>query len=251
MREENNHWVQFYTDETFLTDAVRRFAIKGLQDGEAVVVAATAEHVESLTRSFQHAGFAAADFLASGQLTYVDAHAALHQITVHHWPDLRRFEQVLGGLIAEKTAKFGRLSLYGELVNVLWQGGFVRSAARLEEMWNGLLKKHRFRLFCGYKIDLLDPHSNSETLEEICHSHAQVACSEAHDQFGAAFRRAVTEILPETQSGMLHLFLKDQLAQNAAPDRGLFWLKRNLPELAGDVLARTRLYLGPRLEFQG
>jgi hypothetical protein len=46
-----NHSVQFYNDDIFLTQSVARFITEGLQGNETVIIVATAQHREALQRA--------------------------------------------------------------------------------------------------------------------------------------------------------------------------------------------------------
>ena len=45
----------------------------------------------------------------------------------------------------------GPVSIYGEMVNLLWERGDVMAAMRLEGLWNELGAGIDFSLLCGYR----------------------------------------------------------------------------------------------------
>lgn len=46
----------------------------------------------------------------------------------------------------------GTVRAYGEMVDVLWKGGQMDAAMKLESLWNQLAHSHEFALLCGYSM---------------------------------------------------------------------------------------------------
>ena len=63
------------------------------------------------------------------------------------------------------------VSVYGEMVGLLWSQGMTISAMHLEELWNELQCELPFSLLCGYPIDC---SPDSTDLDPIRHAHTYV-----------------------------------------------------------------------------
>jgi hypothetical protein len=137
--------VQFYKDDTFLTESVTCFIKEGLQVNDSVIIVATAPHCEELRKALS------SEELANDQLMFLDAGEQLSQFMIGDWPSDLQFRSVIGGTIAQACEK-GRVRIFGEMVAVLWAEGYTRAAIRLEELWNRLATEQSFSLLCAYPL---------------------------------------------------------------------------------------------------
>ena len=84
----------------------------------------------------------------------LDAETTLSSLLVDGEPDRDRFRSVIGALLSDVCSRYpGGVSVYGEMVGLLWSEGRVAAAMRLEEFWNELQRELPFSLLCGYLID--------------------------------------------------------------------------------------------------
>ena len=65
------------------------------------------------------------------------------------------------------------VSVYGEMVALLWAAGDVTSTIALEDMWNELAGIRKFSLLCGYPISSFDVQSRA-LFAHICGQHTSV-----------------------------------------------------------------------------
>ena len=85
---------------------------------------------------------------------FLDADQTLSSLLVDGEPDRDRFRSIIGALLSDVCARNpGGVSVYGEMVGVLWSQGHTVAALRLEELWNELQSELPFSLLCGYLID--------------------------------------------------------------------------------------------------
>jgi signal transduction histidine kinase len=177
----HDHFVQFYDDESALSEAVAAFLAEGLRNGQSVVVIATAEHAESFRFALAAHGVDGGEAVRAGQMLILDAHDALALFMVDNMPDEQLFITHLGGAIAKVIADSGQPSIraYGEMVDILWREGNATAAIRLEELWNDLAAAHSFALLCAYAMGNFY-HETSGGFEAVCklHSHVIPARSE-------------------------------------------------------------------------
>ena len=102
----------------------------------------------------------------------LDADTTLSSLLVDGEPDRDRFRSVIGTLLSDVCARHpDGVSVYGEMVGLLWSEGRVAAAMRLEEYWNELQRELPFSLLCGYHID---GSPDSTDLDPIRHVHTYV-----------------------------------------------------------------------------
>ena len=151
----DDHSVQFYENEDYLSDLVSTFLCAGFAAGEPAVVVARESRRRAFCARLTTAGVDVERACRSGQLTLLDAQQTLGELLVDGAPDRERFRKVVGGLMADKVnaASHGSVRAYGEMVDVLWQGGRRDAALCLEQMWNDLQRELPFKLLCAYAMD--------------------------------------------------------------------------------------------------
>ena len=85
-------------------------------------------------------------------------------------PDRDRFRSVIGTLLSDVCARNpGGVSVYGEMVGLLWSQGRAAAAMRLEEHWNELQRELPFSLLCGYLIDGSPDSTDLDTIRHAPH----------------------------------------------------------------------------------
>ena len=129
---ESWHCLQLYDSDAFLVTTVSHFIAKGLQAGEGLVVIATEAHREVLERQLREDGLEFDQARRSGQYVYLDANETLARFMVSGWPDLERFDEVIGETVAKVTAGYPRIRVFGEMVALLWAAGKQNAAICLE-----------------------------------------------------------------------------------------------------------------------
>ena len=170
-----DHVVQLYRDDRVLVDAVSLFAIAGLGKGESVILVATLDHIEAVEERLRRAGLDTGELVRWGQLSVFNAAHLMEGFIVDGRPDDAAFREIAGTLAtrARRASRTGRVRAYGEMVNLLWRTNLA-AAARLEQLWNGVIEEHGLSLFCAYAVEpgerelpplLRDPHSHLIPLE--------------------------------------------------------------------------------------
>lgn len=148
------HLVHVYQDDRVLVEAVALYAGRGLGKGEAVVLVATAAHLEAIERRLSDLEFEVGDLKAWGQLVVIDAAALLSRFLADGRIDAGRFKSILSDVIggARSGGRFTRVRVYGEMVNLLWRHNHP-ATKHLEELWNETIEAHSVSLLCGYRLD--------------------------------------------------------------------------------------------------
>jgi len=66
------------------------------------------------------------------------------------------------------------ITVFGEMVAILWSEGNKVGALELERLWNDVLKDHAFHLHCAYPRWILQDGSDNLLLKSICDEHSSV-----------------------------------------------------------------------------
>ncbi len=168
----SRHWAQLFDDRPSLTESLAAFILDGLQDGGTVLVFIRMSHWPDVREQLPRGEID--DALADGRLSVEDAAAGLTALLVDDWPDPAMFDALVGRRVRELLSSRRRLSIYGEIVDILAARGDLRGAERLEQMWNELLARHDISLFCGYAAASFGNPRDADALRKICAAHTSV-----------------------------------------------------------------------------
>jgi signal transduction histidine kinase/ActR/RegA family two-component response regulator len=177
---ESDHFVQFYESDAFLLNSLSGYVGKGLEAGDACIVVATIAHREALEQQLKAQGLDVAAASLAGQYFSLDASETLSMFMVDGQPELGRFNQIIGDLVARAATGGRRVRAFGEMVALLWAEGNQSGAIHLEELWNELQKAHNFSLFCAYEMSGFGGEQFIEPLSNVCATHSRVIPAEGY-----------------------------------------------------------------------
>src|SRR5579872_6425201 len=100
----NDHAVQFYSDDAFLTDEIRDFVGTALSSGGSAIVIGTKAHNELILRKLKNQGIDFAEFVTRGQFQPLEASEVLSRFFVDGRLDEVRFYETIGTAIAKGIA---------------------------------------------------------------------------------------------------------------------------------------------------
>lgn len=175
------HSVHFYDHDAELVDRLRGIVVSALATGNAVLIVATEGHREQLTRSLHQNWTNWAAAREEGRFLMVDARSTLEKFMVDGRPDRRKFVAVVSDLVrncrfTSVSANRG-LTVFGEMVAILWEEGNKTAAIELEALWNELLSDRTFHLHCAYSKPTLAQAQDAPEFRLICDHHSQVVGS--------------------------------------------------------------------------
>jgi hypothetical protein len=177
------HSVHFYAHDEALVSRLHSIVASSLEAGSSVLIVATEEHRLQLAAALKTSG-ETIDQLAKERLQMLDARETLEKFMVDGHPSDRRFTQTVGRLISEArklAANENRsLTVFGEMVAILWSDGNKVGALELERIWNEALHDHSFHLHCAYPRWILEDSANSLMVKAICDEHSSVLGHAAH-----------------------------------------------------------------------
>jgi hypothetical protein len=168
------HSVYFYDTEEALVLRLVGIVTSALNSGNAALMVVTPQHAQQLTQSLSPRLFRTTHELT--RLTVIDAQATLDKFMVDGMPDRNRFLATIKKLIAEASIPAdrigGQLTVFGEMVAVLWAGGQKEAALALERLWNEALAGGRFYLHCAYPKSQFTYDSDRSSIGSICELHS-------------------------------------------------------------------------------
>lgn len=239
------HVVQLYgSDDQLLTRNVARYLSEGLKRGDGLLVIGTADHRSTISRLLrQEPGYAKA--VLEGRLVFLDAQATLTRLIVSGMPDPELFRAVVVAALegVRSRAVHSGIRAYGEMVGLLWKAGASDAAARLEGLWNELLKQSDVSLFCAYPIDIFGPEFEHGKVDALLCAHTHLLPVDA--ALEGALRRAMDDVLGTRVEQIRHLIQTNHRPSWASIPKSealVLWLRNNLPGSANQILNRAREY---------
>ena len=166
------HVLRLYEDDESLYRTVAEFIGDGFSKGESCLLIATQEHLAGISGAIRSRGVDCEALERNRRLVRADAQEILRKIAPGTELDTELTFRVLGDLVSGVTASADTpLVAYGELVDLLWQSGRPRTAVRLEQIWNELLKQRPIRLLCGYAARMFVAEDHA-LLDLVCEEHS-------------------------------------------------------------------------------
>ena len=170
----SEHHLQLFDSSKSLADTVSAFLMAGFNRGEPLLIVATPEHRELLTRRLEQAGLNIREATRASRFVMLDATQTLDKFMRQDTPNAAAFDEVVGSLVA-RLADYGpRVCIYGEMVDVLAARGNYKAAHQLEELWNALGRRETYTLFCGYASGHFGDPRTAAALKDICDAHGHL-----------------------------------------------------------------------------
>lgn len=169
------HSVHIYDDDSALISRLCGIVSSGLRVGDSAVIVATPEHRIQLVTELRSSGVPVRDLAREGRFMMVDAREALSTFMINGMPDPELFACSIGAILEDARRKSQNqrrgLTVYGEMVAVLWEQGNKEGALRLEELWNDVLNQRAFHLHCAYPRSGFVLEGDSD---RVCSAHSHV-----------------------------------------------------------------------------
>lgn len=199
----NEHFVQFYESEDYLSKVLVEFVQAGLKAGDACIVLATKTHLDQLNEGIPKNGLDLDEVLARGQYVPLDAAVWLSKLMSHGAPDKDLFMTAVGAVIRQAIEAHGRVRVFGEMVALLCNNGQYEAAVALEQLWNSLSDRYSFSLFCAYPVSQFNGNETAAHLGTLCGEHGSVIPAESYTALGRADERLREIILLQQRASLL------------------------------------------------
>jgi len=172
------HDVHFYPDDESFLAGLTVFIEGALKAGKAVIVLATESHRKSLLQRLRACGVDTAVAIEQGLYRALDAEKMLASLVVNDSLDLVRCQKATQELLAAAaTAVNGdhsRIAACGEAAPLLWAQGKADAAIQFEHFWDGISRKSKIDILCGYVLKNFVREPEADIYEKICAEHSAV-----------------------------------------------------------------------------
>jgi hypothetical protein len=183
-----DHLVQFYGSSDELAAGVTGYLGDALQAGGVALVVATPGHRAMFEARMARTGIDASAARSAGRLVTLDAREALTGFVRGGVPDRGRFDDEIGSIVRQASARGRPVHAYGEMVDLLWSRGQVAAAIEVERMWNELARAVPFSLYCAYRSESMLGDAWSLAFGQVCSLHSDVVCPRASGRLARAHR---------------------------------------------------------------
>ena len=140
---DSEHEVAAYDDAAALVWRVARFVATSLADGVPVVMATRSSHRRAIEALLRQMGADPVRATREGRLVSLDADETMGRFMVDGHPEPHLFAELVDSVV---PADGRPVSVYGEMVAVLWERGEIVAALELESLWNTAIEKRPIRL---------------------------------------------------------------------------------------------------------
>lgn len=185
------HSVHFYDQDEALVVRLCSIISSAIETGNSVLIVATEEHRRQLTAALEKRNSNLRGLEVDGRLNFFDAEETLSLFMVNGLPDRDLFLASVGELVnAAKLTAWNThrgLTVFGEMVAVLWERGNFAGALELEALWNELLNDRSFHLHCAYPRSLFAHGKSRSLFGAICDGHSHVVGSAAAYSFSIPY----------------------------------------------------------------
>lgn len=177
---ESEHQVAAYDDAAALDARVAAFVGRSLLRGVPAVTVSRPERRGAADDLLADLGVDPVRARRKGMLVTLDAGETLDLLMVEGHPDPHLFTAVLAS-----TAPPDRrpVSIFGEMVAVLWERDEVVAALELESLWNKALVEQPVQLLCAYPGELL-AGADLGAVARMCELHDRVSLVGDHPGAG-------------------------------------------------------------------
>ncbi|PYR88116.1 MAG: hypothetical protein DMF84_29455 [Acidobacteria bacterium] len=165
-----------------MADAAAAFLADAHGAGDSLLIVARESNWISIHRTLTARGVDIGAETANGRLIAMNAVTKVAELSRQGMPHAASFDVAIAQPVCALAAK-GRVSIFGEMVDVLAELDEVDAAIALEDMWNTLAERACFRLMCGYSSAHFVSRRAELRLPDVCRAHTHVR-SDADDPLG-------------------------------------------------------------------
>ena len=179
---DGQHAVQLYSSDEFLTEVLSRRIGQALLVEQPVLVIATAPHEKRLEQKLAAQGLDVATAVLQGRYVWLDASETLDKLerdgalgeSFLHSPIGEILEKISG----PQRGRPPRVSVFGEMVQLLWARDRANEAIQLERRWNDLAKEYPLSVLCAYPVSVFNNPNHAGSFLKMCNEHSEVVPTE-------------------------------------------------------------------------
>jgi hypothetical protein len=128
-----------YDNEKIFLDVLLSYIKEGLQEGETVIILASAKHIFGIEELLKLDGFDVFHLRLRDQIIRLDADLVLEKFVLNGVPDKALFTYFVMNIAARTLKHDKNIRVFSELTAMLWFRGFKVASVQLEAIWNSLL----------------------------------------------------------------------------------------------------------------
>ena len=167
--------MQVYENDVDLITRLCAIVVTSIRLGDAILIVATAEHRDQLVNKLEKSGIDIRAAVRDGRYVMMEAAELLSLFMRDGYPDAELFRASVGTLVTKARAQAKStnqgLTVFGEMVAVLWNNGQKEAALALERIWNAALADSTFHLHCAYPRAVF---SDTGEFRSVCEVHSHV-----------------------------------------------------------------------------
>jgi CheY-like chemotaxis protein len=174
----NEHTVHFHRNDSYGLDEVSEFVRAVIRSGDPVVVVATDQTRTGIASRLEKHRLDLTALAQRGLYVELDAAESLSQIMRNGRPDRECVAGVAANLermrLSAAPNMKSRLTIFGEMANLLLRDGNPDAIAELERIWNDETKSLPFFTVCSYSMECFKGEA-SRTFPDVCDEHSAVS----------------------------------------------------------------------------
>lgn len=171
----DNHSVQFFTSDAARIRSIAHFLVEGIRGGEAVLLVCSSENRELVLQAVGNR-FSNEE---NQRIHFVDSLWAMEKVFVDGAISSDLFRIHICEKVRALVRQYGKLRVYGDVVDDLMADGQQQAVLDLEVEWHKFMTETPFLLLCGYMMENFSSFGSAEVFEEIYRLHAHI-----DDEFG-------------------------------------------------------------------
>lgn len=172
------HTVEFYHQELQLHESLARLCRAALLCGDSFVLIATPEHRAAMFHLLKTQGWSLERARTQQRLIEMDAQQTLDSFMsegrIRADEFMKLFTPLLKKAQSSALPPHGRVTVFGEMVALLWRQKQVQATLQLERLWNELAHVTPFTLHCAYAAGEFTEHGEGTAWAGICAEHVSV-----------------------------------------------------------------------------
>lgn len=172
------HSVHMYGSDSELIYRLGAIMIAALASGNGALIVCTEAHRGQITELLNREWVNWRSAQDEGRFLMVDAKQTLDLFMVKGAADPKKFRATVGKLVSDcrltASSQNRGLTVFGEMVAVLWDEGNKEAAFQLEDLWNQLLSDRAFHLHCAYPKAAFATSRDLLGMQSICDQHTEV-----------------------------------------------------------------------------
>lgn len=176
--DDATHAVQFYAEDSLLSDCVYECMTAALRQGQSAIVIGSKDHREAIEWKLKSGGVELETLVSNQRYLAFDSCSTLEKLMNGNSVDGQAATSLLSSIIeqAEATsrAEQRKVTFFGEIAPLLIAQGKLAAALELEQIADNVVATHSVYLRCAYGSGLFPREASSSEYSSVCARHSAV-----------------------------------------------------------------------------